>query len=447
MAKVIISFVCSECGYDSPRFLGKCPECGGWNTLKEFSSKGRLASSRKSLAPAISSSEPKKLSDIFYQEKKRLLTGFSELDMVLGGGIVKGSVTLIAGDPGIGKSTLLLQTAIHLSKTGTILYVSAEESQEQIKLRSIRISSNIPPGLLVLSSTNIDEIIDHITSLSPLLVVVDSIQTVESENMDGLTGSVPQVRYSALQLIQCAKTLNIPVILVGHVTKEGFVAGPMMLSHMVDTVLFLEGDKFMQMRLLRSFKNRFGPVDEVGIFSMGEKGLLQVDSPYVLFSHQTKPVAGSSYVVTIEGTRPFVVEIQSLVVSSKFSLPKRVSSGIDSRRLELLLAVLQKHCKLPLDTMDVFVNVAGGLRISDPASDLGICLVILSSVYNAPLSVIGIAEVGLLGELRVVADLDKRIKEARKRGLTKIISPKTHTTIRDVVSSQFITRKNTYGST
>lgn len=428
------SFVCQECGYESPKYLGKCPECGEWNTLREFKVESlKLKVERRQESVAV-----KKLSEIKLEEKQRLLTGFSEMDGVLGGGIVKGSVILLAGDPGIGKSTLLLQVGLNLAKKNKILYISGEESEGQIKLRAKRLTKETnQTDFFLVSETNTDSIASIAQQLEPSLIIIDSIQTMESENLSGLSGSVGQVRYAASQFIKIAKSLNIPIILVGHVTKEGMVAGPMVLSHMVDTVLFLEGEKFTSTRILRSFKNRFGPIDEVGIFAMEEKGLAQVINPeqYFLGKNQDK-APGSVLVATLEGSRPFLVEIQALVVFSKLPMPRRVSSGIDYKRLELLLAVLQKHCRVPLDTMDVFVNVAGGLKLSDRASDLGICLAVFSSFKNIPLSkIVGIAEVGLLGELRSVPFLEKRIKEAKKLGFKNIFSENTYKTLSNALNS------------
>ncbi|MCL5439086.1 MAG: DNA repair protein RadA [Patescibacteria group bacterium] len=478
------SFVCQECGYDSPQWLGKCPECGTWNSLREFqtlaSLRGRSGQSSNIKNQNFSSNlktlwtqnlQPKSLNEIKFEKKSRLLTGFSEMDGVLGGGLVNGSVTLLAGDPGIGKSTLLLQMALSVAKEtplrssgdrraprgensigenffnspNPVLYISGEESEEQIKLRAERLNPNSKnQNLLLLSATNVDAIQIVIQNLKPSLIIVDSIQTMESEALTGLSGSVGQVRYSALSFIKTAKSLNIPVILVGHVTKEGMVAGPMILSHMVDTVLFLEGEKSTGTRILRSLKNRFGPVDEVGIFVMEGSGMTEVKTPEQFFltppgagqAKDQKNVPGSVLVSTIEGTRAFLVELQSLVVFSKFPIPRRVAIGIDSRRLELLLAVLQKHCRLPFETMDVFVNVAGGLKIQDPGCDLGICLSLFSSLKNMGLGkTVCIGEVGLLGELRNVPFLDKRIKEARKLGFKNIVSAQTAKTLNEVIKT------------
>jgi len=465
-----ISFVCQECGYDSPQWLGKCPECGQWNSLREIQI-SNFKSQISNSAGISQKIEPKRLSEIKFEKKQRLLTGFSEMDAVLGGGIVRGSATLLAGDPGIGKSTLLLQIALKMASvepkvstvskapkvsrgkrspsdtfdtlkpfdnSSVVLYISGEESEEQVKLRADRIKpSNSKTNLLLLSATNTDGVCDAIRNSHPCLVIIDSIQTMESQNVSGLSGSVGQVRYAAFQFIKLAKTNGVPVILVGHVTKEGMVAGPMVLSHMVDTVLFLEGEKFTRTRILRSLKNRFGPIDEVGIFAMEEEGIKELINPEQLFLSKdaSQPTVGNVLSVTMEGTRAFLIEIQALVVPTKLPIPRRVASGIDYKRLELLLAVLQKYCNIPLAGMDVFVNVAGGIKISDPATDLSICLAVLSSHKNIKLSnKVGIGEVGLLGELRKINGMEKRIKEAKKLGFKDVISSENFKSLREVVN-------------
>ena len=450
MAKSVINFVCQECGYDSPQWLGKCPECGLWNSFKEIRiAKGGEQKSSNGVVPVAE--KPRKLKDIVYSETSRIQTNFIELNTVLGGGIVRGSVMLLAGDPGVGKSTMLLQLCLSLAERGEkVLYISGEESVDQIKMRADRIriknqelrikdksedKNNSSENLYLVSMTDPDVAVTQINELKPDLVIIDSIQTMQSENAAGLSGAVGQVRYGALAFVRAAKQNNIPIILVGHVTKEGMVAGPMILSHMVDCVLFLEGEKFTQIRMLRSLKNRFGPVDEVGIFQMDELGIHEVTNPEQMFLNtHTEKVPGSVLVVTMEGSRAFLVELQALVVSTKLAFPRRVVSGVDQRRVELLLAVLQKHCRLPVETMDVFINVAGGMKISDPAIDLGICLAVYSSLKNIPLAqAVGIAEVGLLGELRQVGGLEKRIKEAQKLGFKHILTNKTHKSIAEVL--------------
>jgi DNA repair protein RadA/Sms len=438
-----VSYVCQECGYDSPQWLGKCPECGMWNSLKEISHFVETSRDKQNSIGNINKNvEPKRLDQIKSESKQRLLTGFSELDGVLGGGIVKGSAILLAGDPGIGKSTLLLQIGLKMSATKKkILYISGEESEQQVKLRAERINPPTGgrrnnPDFLLLSNTNTDLVCEIIAKTNPVLVIIDSIQTMESENVSGLSGSVGQVRYGASNFIKLAKTQGIPVIMVGHVTKEGMVAGPMVLSHMVDTVLFLEGERFTATRILRSFKNRFGPVDEVGLFAMENAGIKELNSPEQLFLSKTNDgaISGSILSVTMEGTRAFIIEIQALVVNSKIPIPRRVASGIDYKRLELLLAVLQKHCNIPLWQMDVFVNVAGGIKLSDPGTDLSICLAIISSFQNIKISnKVAIGEVGLLGEVRPANSLEKRIKEARKLGFKDIFSSNKFKTLKDVM--------------
>ena len=477
MPKQITSYVCQECGYDSPAFLGKCPECGQWNSFKEIrlgpASKGSRIDSGQARMTIAPDQKPQPLKEVSLSPKERLATGFSEMDTVLGGGIVLGSATLVAGDPGIGKSTLLLQLCLNLSKMGkSVLYVSAEESREQVSMRAMRvkveskktvISSKAKQSnpnderphpdplqkgegsiydkeedLLLLSMTDTDAIATTIEDTKPDFVVIDSIQTVESQNAGGLSGSVGQVRYASSTFIRAAKQLNIPIMMVGHVTKEGMVAGPMVLSHMVDTVLFLEGEKFTKTRILRSLKNRFGPVDEVGVFIMEGEGMAEVKNPEQIFLSSVKQSStpGSVLVVILEGTRPFLIEIQALAVYSKYPMPKRVASGIDQRRLELLLAVLQKHARLPVENHDIFVNIAGGVKVTDPAVDLGVCLAIYSSLKNKSLDkTVSIAEVGLLGELRKVPYIEKRIKEAKKLGFGNIVTAESFETLTDVLRS------------
>lgn len=452
--KSTTSFVCQECGYDTPQWLGKCPECGQWNSLKEFTIARVQNADANNISSISIQNKPKRISEIAYEKKSRIQTKYEEMNTVLGGGVVKGSVTLIAGDPGVGKSTLLLQLALGLAKTGKkVLYVSGEESVEQVKMRAVRINEkevqnkkviaqiekneSVEEELYLLAMTDADTIAIRIEEMKPEIVIIDSIQTIESQNVSGLSGSVGQVRYGTMQFVRTAKQYNIPIFIVGHVTKEGMVAGPMILSHMVDTVLFLEGEKFAKTRILRSLKNRFGPVDEVGIFLMEEEGLVEATHPEQLFlSQKEEKVPGSVLVSTLEGSRAFIVELQALVVTTRLPMPRRVVSGVDGRRVELLLAVLQKHCRLPVDTMDVFVNVAGGMKLSDPGIDLGICLAVYSSMKNIPLTnTVGIAEIGLLGELRSVPGLEKRVKESEKLGYKNIITAKKTKSLVAVLSA------------
>lgn len=377
---------------------------------------------------------PKKLAEIDDRYFKRLKTQIEEFDRVLGGGIVPGSVVLLAGEPGIGKSTLLLQAAGILGG----LYISGEESLEQIKMRSQRLKIE-GKKLLLLSETNVENINEAIEKIAPddlSLVIVDSIQTMWTDGLSGTPGSVGQVRESAAKLTQLAKKKGYPLILVGHVTKEGAIAGPMVLSHLVDTVLFFEGEKYQSLRLLRAIKNRFGPTDEVGVFQMVEEGIKEVRDPSGIFlSGEREGLPGSSLVMTMEGTRPLVGEIQALVVPTKLPVPRRTVAGLDFNRVQLLIALLQKRLNLPLFSSDIFVSVAGGLKVFEPAADLGICLSIASSFKNKPLppDLVLISEVGLLGELRPVANLEKRIKEAQQLGLRKIVSAKNYRYLAEVV--------------
>lgn len=444
MAKNVTHFICQNCGAEFPKWAGKCEQCDQWNTLVE------TVVSTKSRKSSISSrsSQVVKFSEIKDREVERETTGIGELDRVLGGGLVPGSVVLLAGEPGIGKSTLLTQLALRLGvKTVgsvlTVLYVCGEESPEQIKLRINRLkfsgsSTNSSPqrsglkavasrtdlNLSFLPTTDVDEVIAQ--AGKPALMIVDSVQTMATTDLTGMAGSVGQVRESAFRLLNFAKETGTVVFLVGHVTKEGAIAGPKVLEHLVDTVLYLEGDKHHEFRILRSQKNRFGPVDEVGVFTMAAGGLIEVSNPSDVFlEERQKNVPGSCVAVVMEGTRPVLVEIQALVVPSQLAVPRRVASGIDQRRLQLLTAVLSKRLRLPLATYDVYVNVAGGLNLKEPAADLAVCLAIVSSFKNKPIGpkTAAFGEVGLLGEVRKVSWSEKRIKEARKLGYTQIITP------------------------
>ncbi len=434
-----ISFVCSNCGYDSKKWYGKCPECGEWNTFKEFKIPITSVRGKPVISSARSESQliiPKKLSEINISDTKRLSTGFGEFDRVLGGvssgkdvdqGIVPGSIILLSGDPGVGKSTVLLQVAFNVSNSGKkVLYVSGEESDGQIRLRAERVNTGkkFPDAFFLLADTNIDEISAVIQKDSYDLVILDSIQTVVSENLPGLPGSIAQVRFITSQLVQLGKTLQVPIILVGHVTKEGNVAGPMTLSHMVDTVLYLEGESISGTRILRCHKNRFGDTTEVGIFVMDEKGLVELsDASSFFIDKSTKKIPGACFTVILEGTRPLVLEIQALTVPTGLSFPRRTALGISDKKLEILLAILQKHARLPLDRLDVYVNVAGGMTIREPAVDLAVCLAIASSVKGKILKdVVACGEVGLLGEIKPVTNLEKRKKEAHKFGFKALLS-------------------------
>jgi len=418
MAKPHSQYICQQCRYAQVGWAGKCPECGAWGSLVEtVTSGGESRSKNQESKRGTSNSTPIALTSIETKNTKRVSTQISELDRVLGGGLVSGQVVLIAGEPGIGKSTLLLQLSNTIAKNGKFLYVSGEESTHQIKLRADRL--DIKNGNVeLLEETDIDTVIN---TIDPTLsgVVVDSIQTMQTADLSGMAGSVGQVRECAYRLVRVAKSLGVPIFIVGHVTKEGTVGGPSVLKHIVDTVLWFEGDKTLTTRMLRAVKNRFGPTDEVGIFSMEEKGLISLDSPESFFLKlDKKTVPGDAVGSILQGTRPLMVEIQALVVPTKLPFPRRVAQGIDPKRLELLIAVLTRRCGIPLYEQDVFVNVAGGINAKDPSSDLAVCLCIASSFYDKPLpsSSIAVGEIGLLGDIRQVVAQEKRIKEARRLG-------------------------------
>ena len=416
MAKSTSVYVCQQCGYRSSQYLGKCPQCDNWNSLVEEIEESQRVNSLKIQRKAI---EIINLSDIEKKDYDRLSTKIIEFDRVLGGGIVKGSIILVSGDPGIGKSTLLTQLAINFDKS---LYVAGEESAHQIKIRVDRMKPKT--NLLVLNETDIDAIVEAITQTKPPFVIIDSIQTLQTEDLESVPGSLAQVRECAHRFQKIAQSLHVPIFLVGHVTKEGVVAGPKTLEHLVDTVLSLEGDSASQFRILRSTKNRFGSTDEVGIFEMTDLGMVEVKNPSKLFLDQRVKAPGSAVVAILTGVRPLLVEIQALVTRSSLPQPRRVGSGIDNSRLQLLAALLQKRLNLPLFDQDIFVNVTGGLKVSEPAADLGICLAIISSFRDKIIKnkTISIGEVGLLGEVRDIRQLDRRITEAKKLGFENIIS-------------------------
>ena len=438
--KIYSEYTCQQCGYKSPSFLGKCPNCGTWNSLVESVTGTKSSPWAKVNKREKKSVLPVKLSSVRTADFDRISTKIREIDQVLGsekrGGFVPGAVVLLAGDPGIGKSTLALQILANIGG----LYVSGEESQEQVRLRASRL--RIPTDkILVLNETNIEAIIDSARTAGDEieLLIVDSIQTVWTEELTGAPGSVGQVRECALRLLDLAKSKNLPIILIGHVTKEGTIAGPMILEHIVDAVLYLEGERFQSLRILRSSKNRFGAVDEVGVFSMTDRGMVEVSNPSELFLGNNKEAAGSVIVATMEGSRPLLVEVQALTVSTQIPIARRIGTGINVNRLQMLVAILQKHLRLPLGNFDIFVNAASGIKVFEPAADLGICLAIISSFKNRPLpaKTLAIGEVGLLGEVRNVIGLERRIKEARKMGFSNILSPKNHSHITRITSALF----------
>lgn len=434
--KLRSSFVCQQCGFETPQWYGKCPSCDAWNSLVETVKEAASQIVNASKHQGMTGITPQKLSEVKHIEKNRVKSGYEEFDRVMGGGIVPGSVTLLAGDPGIGKSTLLLHV---IGKIGG-LYVSGEESAEQIKLRAKRLGIT-GENILVLPETNVASITAAVAAGSSLpLVIIDSIQTLVSSDLDGMAGSVGQIRHCAEVLVTAAKSQGIPIIIIGHVTKEGTIAGPKVLEHMVDTVLYFEGERFANARILRTLKNRFGAVEEIGIFEMIDNGLREIDNPSALFlQDRVINVPGSIVTVIMEGTRPMLVEIQALVVTTQLPIPRRVGNGVNYNRLQLLTAILQKRLNLPLGTSDIFVNVSGGMKIEEPACDLAICLAIISSFknisMNAKTAVFG--EVGLLGEVRSVGALERREKEARRLGFSKVLTPKTVHNLSQAMESNF----------
>lgn len=430
MAKKTSHFVCQQCGYVSPSFLGRCPECDSWGSLVEQLAQPEQITSSKIRRPQA---EIIKTGEIEKKDFNRISTQLSELDRVLGGGIVYGSVVLVAGDPGIGKSTLLSQLALNVSKE--VMYVAGEESAQQIKIRIERIDPKA--SLSVLQETDVDVIADAIEQNKPPLVIVDSIQTLETTDLSSAAGSVSQVRESAHRIQKVAKANHVPVFIVGHVTKEGTVAGPRTLEHIVDVVLSLEGDPSTNFRVLRSNKNRFGPTDEVGIFEMEESGMKQILNPSELFVEERVNAPGSAITTILTGLRPILLEVQALVTKTNSPIPRRVGTGIDNNRLQLLVAVLSKRCRLPLYDMDVFVNVTGGIKINDPSADLAVCMAIYSSIKEITLSpkACFIGEVGLLGELRTVRQLDKRITEAKKLGFSEVLSTDKFKSLTQIIGS------------
>lgn len=422
-------FFCQNCGYESAKWMGQCPGCREWNSfVEETVSQGAKKSSGQATAgsPGGRAGKPVKLSEIDIREDNRVKTGMDELDRVLGGGVVQGSMVLVGGDPGIGKSTLLLQVCKLLSDLGhKILYISGEESLQQIKMRARRIGE-FNENLRLLCETNLETISTTIENEKPEAVIIDSIQTMYNEEVSSAPGSVSQVRESTGILMKIAKGSGISVFIVGHVTKDGSVAGPRVLEHMVDTVLYFEGDRHASYRILRSVKNRFGSTNEIGVFEMQERGLVEVKNPsQVMLNGRPTDASGTVVVCSLEGTRPILIEIQALVTKTNFGLPRRTSVGIDYNRVNLLMAVLEKRAGLPLSSYDAYVNIAGGIRMNEPAADLGIVMAIASSYKNKPVSedAIVFGEVGLSGEVRAVTMPEQRVAEAKKLGFKTCILP------------------------
>ncbi len=426
-AKTKSVYICSNCGYETPKWLGRCPECNEWATLEETvkqapaASTGRLSVSSRSVTSYS-------LGDIKTDNEIRYKTGMKELDRVLGGGIVKGSLVLLSGDPGIGKSTLLLQICTHLGKKLKILYVSGEESYSQIKLRADRLRVKTD-NLFILCETDVQAICEHIRSSAPDIVIVDSIQTMNFTELNSSPGCVTQVRESSNMFMRTAKSLSIPVIMVGHVNKDGNIAGPKVLEHIVDAVLYFEGERNLSFRILRAVKNRFGSTNEIGVFEMTEKGLSEVENPSeMLISGRPKNTPGSCVACVMEGTRPLLAEIQGLVTATGFGNPRRISNGFDYNRFAMLIAVLEKRGGYYFSNMDAYINIVGGMKLDEPALDLTIAMALVSSLKDYALrdDVLAFGEIGLAGEIRGVSHCEQRIREASRLGFSKCIIPKSN---------------------
>jgi DNA repair protein RadA/Sms len=426
MAKSKTVYVCQNCGADSAKWIGRCPSCGEWNTYHEeiiVPAQGRESAFTRDAEKR----KPERLDEIKSDEKQRQKTGISELDRILGGGMVAGSLILLGGEPGVGKSTLALQLALSL-KNDRILYVSGEESGEQISLRAKRLRKS-NPECYVFSETDLEAIITHAENIKPRLIIIDSIQTISTGMLESSAGTVSQVRECAARLLKYSKISAIPVFLIGHITKDGTLAGPKVLEHIVDVVLYFEGDNNYVYRILRPYKNRFGSTSELGIFEMVESGLREVDNPSELFINQhDEPLSGISIAATLDGMRPFLIETQALVSSAVYGTPQRSSTGFDIRRLNMLLAVLEKRAGFKLGIKDVFLNIAGGIKVTDPAIDLAILSSVLSSSLDIPVDrkICFAGEAGLSGEIRPVARIEQRIKEASKMGFSRIFISKFH---------------------
>ena len=420
-------FVCQECGYQGIRWSGRCPECAQWNSLREEVEREASALPQRTMAEGIPEAVP--IGAISQAKEFRLQSGIEELNRVLGSGVVPGSVVLIGGDPGIGKTTLLLQTLNSLEKTGEVgLYVSGEESPQQIKMRADRLGIR-SPNLYVVAATSLEEIFRVAETMNPRVIVVDSIQTVFTSELTSAPGSVSQVQEVGCRLMWYAKRTNVPVFIIGHVTKEGVIAGPRLLEHIVDTVLYFEGDKGQSYRILRAVKNRFGPTNEIGVFEMKDEGLIEVDNPSAMFlTGRIGTSAGSVVVSSVEGSRPLLVELQALVSETSYPMPKRMAKGVEGNRVSLLLAVMEKRLGLHFTGHDVYVNVVGGLRIDEPTVDMGIVCAVLSSFRETGLDsrLVVMGEVGLGGEVRPVQHADLRIREAMKLGFTRCIVPEAN---------------------
>ncbi len=425
MAKIKSVYICSECGHESPKWVGKCPSCGEWNTMnEEIKDTAKTAPATKTRSFS-SYAKPHAINEISTEDEHRYDTGCKELNRVLGGGIVKGSLILLGGDPGIGKSTVLMQICQFMGDTLRILYVSGEESKRQLKLRAIRLGVN-SPNLLVMTETDVEVVCEQIKSIKPDLVMIDSIQTMNLTELSSSPGSVTQVRECTNMLMRTAKGLDIPMFVVGHVNKEGSIAGPKVLEHIVDTVLHFEGDKQMACRILRAVKNRYGSTNEIGVFEMTDKGLREVDNPSVmLLSGRPTNVSGTCVTCTMEGSRPILAETQGLATQSGYGNARRMATGYDYNRLSMVLAVLEKRAGYYFSNNDTYINIVGGLRVDEPAIDLAIAIALISSLKDTPIDekAVVFGEIGLAGEIRAVSQAQLRVNEAVRLGLEKIVLP------------------------
>jgi len=424
-------FVCQQCGKEELKWLGRCPSCQEWNTFIEKAAPSKSVTART----FVSTEAPRELSDITIDKSERYSLPLAEFNRVVGGGVVPGSLTLIGGEPGIGKSTLLLQVSALVAQAwGKVVYVSGEETIRQIKLRAGRLGIN-GNNLYLLTETNLESVLEQAEQLQPALLVIDSIQTIEMTDVEGITGSITQVRQCTQRLMQWSKMSGVPVFVAGHVTKEGAIAGPRVLEHIVDVVLYLEGEQFSAYRLLRCVKNRFGSTNEIGVFEMKQKGLIEVENPSLVFlSRHTDESIGSAVVPILEGSRPLLVEIQALTNQTTFGLPRRTTNGVDFNRVLMIAAVLSRRLGLALGNQDIMVNVTGGLKVGEPAADLGIAIAIASSFRDSSvdphLAVVG--EIGLSGELRAVSQLERRVSEAARLGFKRVLVPKAGGTVKPV---------------
>ncbi|HGM3221386.1 TPA: DNA repair protein RadA [Clostridioides difficile] len=427
MAKIKTKYVCQSCGYETAKWLGKCPECTKWNTFVE--EVDQKSTKKEVFIIDKSSSKPVSINSIESKEEERFTTDINELDRVLGGGIVKGSLVLVGGDPGIGKSTLLIQVSSNVANLGkTVLYITGEESESQIKMRAKRLGIN-SEKLYIFAENNLSIIESYLESVNPELIILDSIQTVFSPEISSAPGTVSQIKEGTSKFMKISKKMGISTFIVGHVTKEGSLAGPKLLEHMVDTVLYFEGERYNTYRLVRAVKNRFGSTNELGVFEMRDLGLVELDNPSkILISEKPKDVAGSVIISTVEGTRPMLLELQALVSPTSFGIPKRTSTGVDYNRVGMLLAVLEKRVGLQIQNQDVYINIVGGIKINEPSIDLGIAISVASSFRNIPIDedIAVTGEVGLTGEVRAVSFIEKRIAECKKLGFKKIVVPRSN---------------------